>query len=1033
MSRIVIFFLCFVCFAFAHPLAAQSVWPGNQPATSCVDTAFTKVYFPPSRVITIDCAGKIGGNQILIGGGANSLDPTSFGKAYMARLDQQGNFISSQAIDSAQATTSTFLGVIFRQQSLPDQGVFLIGACRISTSSIRIYTFIQRLNAAGQILWTQRYYSPYWNEVNDPVHPSWLPWENIAFDASSGDLFVTGTERGLGLYVCRISGSDGRVIWSKAFEGAFSEYAAGIDVKDTVVHLINLGPKIDYSDFSHFQLHKNTGALLGLSQFIVDSPIYQKWMIRSARAFQKLANGHYLIGGLPYGLSLPIFPTAYSLVELDEQFHFVQAYTIRSTNTYGGYASTFHQLPNGYTVIAIEGNNNTQFLPWYFMFVKDGQLTKQCKTNNLTHKYERFNFLSFSDSAFYCFGKREENFNPTTTAGADYSLEISRISTADTALGCLGKNINLFSIHPFTLVEQPLQPDPFMVIRDTIYRELGFYPIDTFNFAMLRTNVCSSLAVCDSFGIRADVPVVCLNQPLTLRVHKNRLCGSPVTWQYDPAVVSSFSRVDDSTYRFQFASSFSGYLYATMDACEIKRDSVFIRALPPMPAVNLGSDAFICGNQSFVLHGQPGYATYQWQDGSSDSTFTVTQPGQYYLTVTDACGSTSSDTVLVTPYQPPTNISLGADRSKCNQDTIQLLAPAGYIGYNWTPAYQLTQLQPNAVTVNPSRDTCYVVRVEYVTGCFAYDTVCIRVYQSPPVQLGADTSFCSGQSVTLNAGTGFVQYQWSNGLSSQQISVNAIGQYSVQATTVNRCVSADTFQVLNVYPLPVVRLDDRDWICSGQPRTLQAGNFQSYVWQDLSTASSYTVNHPGTYHVTVTDEHRCVGSDTVFIRRIEPLPAGFLPEIVEKCSYETITLQPSQPYDQYQWSTQSQQSSILISDPGQYWLQVTDRNDCIGFDTTMVISKNCFRGVYIPSAFSPNGDGRNDQLRATIYGNCDWFELKVFDRYGRCVFVSNQPAVSWDGSDRNKPVEAGTYVWMLRYRLTGQIEVSEKGTVTLIR
>lgn len=1030
MFRLLRYFFWGGCLALALQLPAQTVLPVNQPALNCVDTSFNKLYYTPPREFSANCIGPIGGNQILVAGFASPGMTFANSSGYLARLDQQGNIISSVVIDSAQAVGNMH-AVFLKQFAAPDGGVLILGVSPIVYPVQQYYQLLVRLNAAGAVMWTQRYYSPYWSNSGNPTIPTTMTWQHAAFDTESGDIFVSGTEFGMGIYVSRINGATGRVIWSKAIDGMSSKNSAGLDVKDSVVHLINLGPNNTYSNFLHYQLHKNTGTLLTTSAYGLGSPSYQPWMIRYAYACQKLSNGHYLIGGTPYGLLLPIFPTAYSLVELDEQFHFVQAFTIRSTNTSTAFLGSFHQLPNGYTVVAFGGSTNTLYLPWYFVFLKDGQITKQFKTYNQLHTYEKIDFVSFSDTAFYCMGRRKENILPT--GQLDFSLELARMSAADTGIGCMGYPINLFHVLPFTLDEQAAQPDTFMVIRDSVYRELGLYPTAANNYALIRSDLCSSLAVCDSFDISVDAPVVCLNQSLTFRVHKNWRCGSPVTWQYNPALVGNFVRVDDTTYRIQYTAPFSGYVYATMDACETKRDSIFVQALPPMPAVNLGADAYICGNQSIVLHGQPGYATYQWQDGSTDSVFTVTQPGIYYLTVTDACGSGSSDTIRVSPYQPPGNISLGPDRDKCNQDTIQLSVAPGYAAYEWSPPYALTQQQPHAVLVNPLVDTFYAVQVEYVTGCYSSDTIRIRVHQSPSIHLGTDTSFCTGQSVVLNAGNGFTQYQWSNGLNSSQVTVTAAGIYSVVATTVHGCVSTDTFQVWNVYPLPVVRLDDRDWLCAGQPRNLQAGNFQSYVWQDLSTSSNFTVQQPGTYYVTVTDEHRCSGSDTVVIRRVEPQPQNFLPDRIEKCSFETIALQPTGSYNHYLWSNLSQQNSISISEAGTYWLQVTDNKDCIGSDTTTVLLKDCFRGVYLPSAFSPNGDGRNEQLRATIYGNCELFDLKIYDRLGRCVYGSVQPHASWDGTYRGKPVEQGTYVWLLRYRLSGQVEVSEKGTVTVIR
>ena len=74
------------------------------------------------------------------------------------------------------------------------------------------------------------------------------------------------------------------------------------------------------------------------------------------------------------------------------------------------------------------------------------------------------------------------------------------------------------------------------------------------------------------------------------------------------------------------------------------------------------------------------------------------------------------------------------------------------------------------------------------------------MHNSPPINLGSDTSFCIGQSINLNAGSGFSTYQWSTGSTASQILVNTTGMYSVVATTQEGCKSFDTLQIQNVYP-----------------------------------------------------------------------------------------------------------------------------------------------------------------------------------------------------------------------------------------
>ncbi|MEI9911614.1 MAG: hypothetical protein WDO71_19365 [Bacteroidota bacterium] len=206
------------------------------------------------------------------------------------------------------------------------------------------------------------------------------------------------------------------------------------------------------------------------------------------------------------------------------------------------------------------------------------------------------------------------------------------------------------------------------------------------------------------------------------------------------------------------------------------------------------------------LNARKGYASYQWNDGSVDSVLTVNAPGIYYVAVTDGCGNLFSDTVTILPA-PPIPFDIGLDRAKCNNDTLHLSAPGGFLNYSWGPAYSINSLTAQYVIVQPAIDTVYFVQAEKTPGCFAYDTIRITVNTSPPIQLGADKSFCQGDSAVLNAGDDFVQYQWNTGSLSQQVTVHTAASYSVIATTAAGCRSYDTLSVINVWINPIVTLD----------------------------------------------------------------------------------------------------------------------------------------------------------------------------------------------------------------------------------
>jgi gliding motility-associated-like protein len=123
---------------------------------------------------------------------------------------------------------------------------------------------------------------------------------------------------------------------------------------------------------------------------------------------------------------------------------------------------------------------------------------------------------------------------------------------------------------------------------------------------------------------------------------------------------------------------------------------------------------------------------------------------------------------------------------------------------------------------------------------------------------------------------------------------------------------------------------------------------------------------------------------------------------------------------------------LLVDKPGVYTLEVTDSKGCKGKDSSVIRVKDCLYGVFIPTGFTPDNDGRNDKFKATVYGPVQDFELTVFNRWGTIVFKSNNPDRGWDGKINGRPQDSGTFVWICKYRLNSSDIKIQKGTVMLV-
>jgi hypothetical protein len=349
----------------------------------------------------------------------------------------------------------------------------------------------------------------------------------------------------------------------------------------------------------------------------------------------------------------------------------------------------------------------------------------------------------------------------------------------------------------------------------------------------------------------------------------------------------------------------------------------------------------------------------------------------------DACNNIFRDTIIISAAAP-IPFDLGPNLTKCNSDSLIISAPPGFMNYSWSPNYNINSTTGQSAIIFPSLDTVYKVAAEKTPGCFAYDSIYINVNNSPSIYLGADTSFCSGNSIVLDAGNGFTNYSWNNGQSGASINVNTAGIYSVIAIDPNNCQSKDTLRVVNVFNKPVINLSKDSLLCTGSSKNLNAGpGMNSYLWNTGAVTNNISVNNIGTYWVNVIDNNGCTGTDTTRITRLLASPAAYLPADTVLCLYSTLKISPIQTYPSYLWSTGSSQSTLTVSQPGTYWLKVIDNFNCTGRDTIVVNPKQCFEGFFIPNAFTPNKDGKNDIFRPLLYGVVKNLKFVIYNRWGQ--------------------------------------------------
>lgn len=298
-------------------------------------------------------------------------------------------------------------------------------------------------------------------------------------------------------------------------------------------------------------------------------------------------------------------------------------------------------------------------------------------------------------------------------------------------------------------------------------------------------------------------------------------------------------------------------------------------------------------------------------------------------------------------------------------------------------------------------------------GCDSILTINLQV--KPNKYTNRSATICEGQSYFAEG-----QFQTTSGI------------YNDTLPAFNGCDSI-IVTTLRVNPKPLPDLGADRNLCQGTDVVLRPGFFNAYSWQDLSTASSFTVSAPGWYWVKVTDAQGCTAVDSVNFLNVFPPPAGFMKPLDSICQYNKLLIQPPSIYTLYSWSTGASYPAITVDQPGTYTLTVEDIHGCSATESTVVSLKYCHSIVLVPTAFTPNGDLLNDLFKARVYGRFSAFKLEVYDRNGQLIFRTTDPDKGWDGKFHNALLASGVYVWQCSYQLENKPPGYQKGTVVLIR
>lgn len=264
--------------------------------------------------------------------------------------------------------------------------------------------------------------------------------------------------------------------------------------------------------------------------------------------------------------------------------------------------------------------------------------------------------------------------------------------------------------------------------------------------------------------------------------------------------------------------------------------------------------------------------------------------------------------------------------------------------------------------------------------------------------------------------------------------VSKPGQYVLKSMSLNGfCKTSDSIYINSKPSFNLLPSADTSF-CEGTQLQLivnNQGNPFQYIWNTGERTQLILIDTIGLYKVTATDSS-CTYQDSVRVNKFKITPPN-LPsdEIICFEKLKKVILDAG-VYKKYYWEPTGEKTRIIYaSTVDDYIVSVVDFNNCIAYDTC-AISEHCPVDLYVPSAFTPNGEGLNDNFKV-VGADVIAYEIQIYNRYGENVFTSTDITKPWDGTFKQEPCASDVYTWLIQATIKGMGPISKKGTVTLLR
>jgi len=560
-----------------------------------------------------------------------------------------------------------------------------------------------------------------------------------------------------------------------------------------------------------------------------------------------------------------------------------------------------------------------------------------------------------------------------------------------------------------------------------------------------------------SATINATPATLCAEDTVTLRAVSNY--RDFVTWQWIPASsvhdpdssVTTASPLTDT--RFRVLARWGRNCTATAEK------DITVR---PLAVPEAGPNTSICFSQGSAQLQASGGDTYQWVPATGLSNPNIPNPVATPSATTvytvrigvTGCRKIREDSVQVLVRALPV-AGLPADTLICSIDTLQLKANTSN-RYVWSPDYMISNQSAAQPLVSPDVPTTYIAAITDPFGCTNRDSIFVDVKLFVTIDAGRDTIICRTDSFHLRTVSDALSYQWTparflNSTTAKNpvaTPTDSIITYRVIGN-IGKCQSTDSV-TLRTVPYPQVTISPDTSICFGDSAFLRADGGSSYSWSPTTFLSNPGSNRPVVirpttdtrYTVSVRDNKGCP----------KPVTASTLvkvrPPVLANTGITDTSIVVGQSIqfnasggDLYTWSPgrwlsdlNNPRATAAPEADITYTLKVTQvPENCTGVDSVRIKVFLLPPSFYVPTAFSPNGDGLNEVLRPIALGMKSIRYFRIYNRNGQLIFETTEKGKGWDGTYKGNPQDPANYVWMAQGETYQGELITRKGNAVLIR